>query len=202
MAMLELDGGASGRRPERRAVMARITIPSLDSAPEKARPALDKVKGMFGSVPNLFRILANSPAALEGYLALSSALAGGSFDLATRERIALAVAEVNGCTYCLSAHSYIGTHMARMSERDLALARDGRAEDGRADAAVKLAVAIARGRGRVGAEEIAAAREAGLSEAAVLEVLAHVALNVLTNYVNIALETEVDFPVVEARRAA
>jgi uncharacterized peroxidase-related enzyme len=192
---------ASGRR-DKETAMARISIPQLDSAPEKARPKLDKVKAMFGSVPNLFRILANSPAALEGYLSLSAALAGGAFDLQTRERIALAVAEVNGCAYCLSAHTYIGRNLAKMADEDLALARDGHAEDRRANAAVELAVAVTRGSGRVGAEAIAAAREAGLDEAAVLEVFAHVALNVLTNYVNIALDTEVDFPLVAARRAA
>lgn len=182
--------------------MARIPIPQPENAPDKARPKLEKVKAMFGSVPNLFRIMANSPAALEGYLALSGALAAGSFDLATRERIAIAVAEVNGCTYCLSAHTYIGRNLAKMTAQDLALARDGRAEDPRASAAVELAVAVTRGGGRVGAEAIAAARQAGLDEAAVLEVFGHVALNVLTNYVNIALETEVDFPVVATRRAA
>jgi uncharacterized peroxidase-related enzyme len=182
--------------------MARIPIPQIETAPEKARPKLEKVKAMFGSVPNLFRIMANSPAALEGYLGLSGALAGGVFDLATRERIAIAVAEVNGCTYCLSAHTYIGRTMGKMDEGDLALAREGHAEDRRANAAVELAVAVTRGGGRVGAEAIAAAREAGLTEAAILEVFGHVALNVLTNYVNIALETEVDFPVVAARRAA
>ena len=182
--------------------MARINIPSPEQAPDRSKATLDAVRAKLGLVPNLFRIIANSPAALEGYMALSGALSSGRLDLKTRERIALAVAEVNGCSYCLSAHSYIGSHMAKMDQEDLRLAREGHAAEPRSNAAVELAVVVTRGRGNISPEELARARAGGLDEEEILEVLANVALNLLTNYINVALETEVDFPLVEARRAA
>src|SRR3546814_19951928 len=89
--------------------MSRIAIPAdIGSAPTAAQPLLQAVDQQLGSVPNLFRLVATSPAALEGYLGMSGALAKGSLPAPTRERIALAVAEINGCTYCLSAHTYLG----------------------------------------------------------------------------------------------
>ena len=89
--------------------MTRIATPAtIDAAPAAAQPLLEVVGKQLGSVPNLFRVVANSPAALEGYLGLSGALGKGTLPAATRERIALAVAEINGCSYCLAAHSLSG----------------------------------------------------------------------------------------------
>ena len=86
--------------------MSRIpTPPSIAAAPAASQPLLEAVNKQLGSVPNLFRLAANSPAALEGYLGMMGALAKGALPAATRERIALAVAEVNGCNYCLAAHT-------------------------------------------------------------------------------------------------
>ena len=99
--------------------MSRITIPSSsEAAPEASRPLLDAVKKQIGMVPNLFRLVSLSPAALEGYLALSGALAKGALPAATRERIALAVAEVNGCSYCLSAHTHLGKNLAKLDDAE------------------------------------------------------------------------------------
>ena len=95
--------------------MSRIPTPaSIEAAPAAAQPLLQAVKKQLGVVPNLFRLIATSPAALEGYLGLNGALAKGALDAATRERIALAVAEFNGCDYCLSAHSYLGKNLAKL----------------------------------------------------------------------------------------
>jgi uncharacterized peroxidase-related enzyme len=179
--------------------MARIEIPSVEQVPAKSKPLLEAVRAKLGSVPNLFRIVAHSPAALEGYLGLNGALGGGALDVKTRERIALAVAEVNGCNYCLSAHCYLGKNVAKLDDEEMSRARDGRSADPKADVAVGLARKIALGRGRIAEADLALAREKGLSEAEVVEVITNVALNVLTNYVNNALETDIDFPVVEAR---
>ena len=100
--------------------MSRIATPaSIEAAPIPAKPLLEAVKKQLGSVPNLFRVVANSPAALEGYLGLNTALSKGSLDAKTRERIAIAVAEVNGCGYCLSAHTYIGKTIAKAHKAGL-----------------------------------------------------------------------------------
>jgi uncharacterized peroxidase-related enzyme len=157
---------------------------------------------MLGSAPNLFRLTANSPAALEGYLGLNGALSKGELDAATRERIALAIANVNGCTYCNSAHTYLAANMAKLSEAEIAANRAGSSTDPKADAAVKLAVKIARERGHVGENDLRAAKTAGFTDGQLVEIVAHVALNTLTNYINETFKTDVDFPVVQATRAA
>lgn len=182
--------------------MSRIPTPaSIESAPAAARPLLSAVQQQLGSVPNLFRILATSPAALEGYLGLGGALRKGALDAPTRERIAVAVAELNGCDYCLSAHTYLGAHVAKLDADELAANRDGASADPRAAAALRFATQLVRARGHVTEADLAAVKAAGYGDAEVVEIIAHVALNTLTNYVNAALATDVDFPLVAARAA-
>ena len=179
--------------------MSRISTPeTIDAAPEASRPLLEAVKAQLGSAPNLFRIVGNSPAALEGYLGLSGALAKGKLDAKTRERVALAVAQQNGCDYCLSAHTYLGTNLAKLSAEEILANRKGGSSDAKAAAAVAFAVKLVEARGQVSADDVKAVRDAGFSEGEVVEIIGHVALNTLTNYVNTALETVVDFPLVEA----
>lgn len=183
--------------------MSRIpTPPSIEAAPALAQPLLHAVERMLGVVPNLFRLEATSPAALEGHLGLSDALGKGELDPATRERIALAVANVNGCTYCNSAHTYLATNLAKLSDAEIAANRVGGSTDPKADAAVKFAVKIARERGHVSEEDVRQAKLAGFSDGQLVEIVAHVALNTLTNYINEVFKTKVDFPIVAATRAA
>ena len=135
--------------------MSRIPIPAtIDGAPAASRPLLEAVKKQLGSVPNLFRLVSNSPAALEGYLGLSGALAKGKLPAATGERIALAIAEINGCNYCLSAHSYLGKNLAKLDEAEIVANRAGASTDPKADAAVRFAAKVAAGRGHVSEEDI------------------------------------------------
>jgi uncharacterized peroxidase-related enzyme len=183
--------------------MSRISFPaSVEAAPVAAQPLLNGVKAKLGSVPNLFRLLAVSPAGLEGYLGLSGALGKGLLDARTRERIALAVAEFNGCGYCTSAHAFIGRNMAGLSDTEIAANRRGDSTDERAAAAVKFAIKIVEARGQVSDADVAAVRVAGYSDAELVEIVLHVALNTLTNYVNEVAETTIDFPAVKARDAA
>ncbi|MDX6749683.1 carboxymuconolactone decarboxylase family protein [Geminicoccaceae bacterium 1502E] len=182
--------------------MTRIPLPaSIDAAPAAARPLLEGVQKMLGSVPNLFRITANSPASLEGYLGLNGALAKGSLKPQTRERIALAVAQINGCDYCLSAHSYLAKNLAKLDDAEIAANRNGTSSDPQADAAVRFAVKLVRERGQVSDIDVSAVRMAGYSDAEIVEIVAHVALNTLTNYLNEAFRTPIDFPVVSASAA-
>lgn len=182
--------------------MTRIATPStIDASPAASQPMLQTVKKQLGSVPNLFRVIGNSPAALEGYLGLSGALAKGTLDAKLRERIALRVSELNGCDYCLSAHTYLGKQVARLDDAELASSREGRSADARAEAALRFATAIVRERGHVSAAAVADARSAGYDDAQLIEIVLHVALNTLTNYVNTVAGTEVDFPRVSAQAA-
>jgi uncharacterized peroxidase-related enzyme len=181
--------------------MSRIAIPTREAAPEAAQPLLAAVEKQLGAVPNLFRLLSLSPAALQGYLSLNGALTR-ALDVKTRERIALAVAEVNGCHYCLSAHTYLGLNLVKLDAAEIALNRQGRSSDPKADAAVAFAARIARNRGRVSDADVAAVRDAGYSDAQIVEIVALVAENVFTNFLNNVADTAIDFPVVEAAIAA
>ena len=181
--------------------MSRLTIPTREDAPAKSQPLLDAVEKQIGVVPNLFRLVGTSPAALEGYLGLNGAL-GRTLDAKTRERIALAIAQANGCDYCLSAHTYLGLNLAKIDDAEIALNRAGRSGDAKADAAVVFARKVLEARGHVSDADVAAVRLAGFSEAQVIEIVASVAVNVLTNYINNVAETDNDFPVVQAAQAA
>jgi uncharacterized peroxidase-related enzyme len=182
--------------------MSRLPTPaSIEASPAAAQPLLAAVKKQLGVVPNLFRLVGNSPAALEGYLGLNGALAKGALEAPTRERIALAIAEINGCSYCLSAHSYLGKNLAKLSDTEIAANRGGGSGDPKADAAVGFAVKVANARGHVSDADIQAVKQAGYTDAQVVEIVVHVALNTLTNYINEVAQTEIDFPVVTAKAA-
>jgi uncharacterized peroxidase-related enzyme len=181
--------------------MNRIAIPTLDTAPAASRPLLEAVNKQLGVIPNLMKMVGNSPAALEGYLALNAAMGKGVLEVALREKIALATAQANGCDYCLAAHSYLGKHVAKLSDADMRAARGARAADARADAALRFAERVIAERGHVSGADLAAARAAGFDDAAVVEIVLNVALNVLTDYVNNVAQTAIDFPAAEALAA-
>lgn len=185
-----------------------MTSPSPRIAPldpASADPAvaatLAAVKAKLGVVPNLFRTFARAPAALKGYLAFSDALSGGRLDAGRREIVALAVGQANSCAYCLAAHSLIGKG-AGLSEADIRAARAGASADA-ADAALAVfARQLTERRGVVDDAELAAFKRAGFDDGHVLEVVALVALNTLTNYTNHVAGTIVDFPAVPLEIAA
>lgn len=183
--------------------MSRLPIPTtIESAPAASQPMLEAVKKQLGLVPNLFRLVSNSPAALEGYLGMSGALGKGTLPAATRERIALAVAEINGCNYCLSAHTYLGKNVAKLDDAEITANRNGASNDPKADAAMRFAAKVTTQRGHVSADDVVAVKAAGYTDAQVIEIVQHVALNTWTNYINEVAQTEIDFPVVDVRKAA
>jgi uncharacterized peroxidase-related enzyme len=182
--------------------MARIAFPdSIEAAPEASRTALAGVRKAMGAVPNMFRMLANSPAALRGFLGLQSALAHGTLTAQTRERIALAVSEINGCDYCLSGHTFLG-RQAKLNDAEITANRNGASNDPHAESAVRFAAKIARARGHLSDADVTALRQAGFSDGQMIEIIGLVAMNTFANYVNQATGTDIDFPVVTARRAA
>ena len=145
--------------------MSRLTIPPTSTPRLLPRSGFSKpLTSRSASVPNLFRLVANSPAALEGYLGMSGALAKGSLPAQTRERIALAVAQINGCGYCLSAHSCMGKNLAKLSDAEIAANRHGGSLDPKADAAVRFAAKVVRERGHVSDADVQAVRMAGYDD--------------------------------------
>ena len=159
----------------------------------KTKRLLGQVRVKLGFVPNLFRVLANGPVALEGYLNFSAALAGGTLDERIREQIGLAVAESNLCGYCLSAHAFLGQR-AGLTPDEIAKAIRASAADPKTDAILKLARNIVVQRSEISDSDLQRARAAGLSDGEIIETVANVALNIFMNYVSHAASTADDFP--------
>jgi uncharacterized peroxidase-related enzyme len=166
----------------------------------KSKQLLDAVQQKLGGVPNMFRIMANSPATLEAYLNFNASLATGSLGAKLREQIAVAVAEANTCNYCLSAHTALGK-LAGLTAEQLEAARNGNAESKPA-AALHFAQAIVRNRGSVESKDLTALRTAGFGDGEIAEIIATVAVNIFTNYFNHITNPEIDFPVVKAASAS
>jgi uncharacterized peroxidase-related enzyme len=179
--------------------MAHIKPIELSMAEGKSRELLEDVKKQMGTVLNIFKGLAHSPATLEFYLAQSKALAGGALDAKLREQIAVTMAGANQCDYCASAHTYLGKK-AGVSEAELTANLAGRSQDGKTATALRFARAVAENRGRLGDEELQRVRDAGFSDAEIVEIIAHVGMNLFTNFFNNLAGTEVDFPRVNTSR--
>lgn len=181
--------------------MSRITAVDPNQAQGKAGELLAVVDKMLGRTPNMFRTAAHAPAALESLIALFGATAHGTLRAKVRESIALAVAEANGCDYCLSAHSAFGED-AGLTRDEIERARAASAEDAKTNAVLRFANTLVLTRGQVGQGALSSLRNVGVSDAEILEVITNVALNIFTNYMNIIAETDIDFPVVRAGEVA
>ncbi len=175
------------------------TLKSIDPAGTtgKTKQIFDGFQKKLGTVPNLVRVLANSPAALNGYISFGAALDAGSLPATTREQIAIAVANTNSCNYCLSAHTALGK-LAGLGADDLTRAHNADAQDAKTAAALRFAAKLVRERGILPASEVGALRSAGYSDGEVAEIVAVVALNIFTNYFNHIAGTEIDFPAVRS----
>lgn len=174
--------------------MTRITPINPITAAGQAKELLDAVRAKMGSVPNLTRVMAAAPPVLEGYLGFSGALGHPSaLPAKVKEQLALDIGEANGCDYCVSAHSFLGAR-AGLSAAEVMDSRRGRAADPKTDALLRFARAVLDARGRVTDDEVEAVRAAGYGDAEIAETVAHVALNVFTNFLNNVALTEIDFP--------
>jgi uncharacterized peroxidase-related enzyme len=180
--------------------MSRIPVPAIEHVPAESQALLVGVKSRLGTVPNMYRIIANSPAALEAFLGFYSALDKGDVDPLTRERIALAVAEANGSDYCLSAQTHRVRKASMLDDAEITANRSGASNDIKADAAVRFAAKVARERGQVSEADVETMKRAGYSDAEIVEVIANVAINVFANIINEALKTDIDFPRIAARK--
>ena len=181
--------------------MPRILPLDLTTAEPDVRATLDAVRASIGMVPNLFATFARSPAVLKGYLALSEALNNGLLSVRQREIAALAVAQANECHYCLSAHTAMGKG-AGLSPESILAARHGTGQDAADKAVAGLASRLLETRGHITDADLAAAREGGLSDGQIVEIVGAAAINVFTNFMNNLAQTEIDFPKVEIALAA
>lgn len=173
--------------------MSRINVVTTETANDEQKGLLEAIQGQMGMVPNFLKVFANSPVALRAFLGLHSIANDGSLNLQTRERIALAMAQQNACQYCLSAHTAIGAK-AGLNRDEIAAARDGSSHDARAAIAVKFARSLHEHMGEVTTAELTEMRDAGYSDADIVEVITHVGMNILTNILGKASRVEIDFP--------
>ncbi len=174
--------------------MPRIKPVDLQQTDAKTAATLKGVQAKLGVIPNLMSTMAHSPSLLNGYLQFSEALSQGRLNRSQRELIAIAIAQENQCEYCLSAHAMLGKQ-AGLQDGDITLARNGEARDVTDAAIVGLAVKLAKSGAVLDDHDFTAASHAGLDAGLILEIVAQVVLNTLTNYVNHVAGTEVDFPV-------
>ncbi len=181
--------------------MSRINIIEHSDANAEQKSLLDAIQAQLGMVPNFLKVFANSPSALKAFLGLHGIASEGSLDAQTRERIALALAQQNACQYCLSAHTAIG-RKAGLSGAEVDANRAGTSEDAKAAVAVKFAKALAEHSGEVTTEEILEVRNAGYSDADIVEIITHVGMNILTNIVGKASRVTIDFPSVDLQLAS
>ncbi len=181
--------------------MTRINAIDPAAVSGRTKELLDGVQKALGMTPNMMKTMGRSPAVLEGYLSLNKALSNGALPARFREQIALAVAQLNQCDYSLSAHTALGK-AAGLEAQELMAARQGVASDSKAEAGLKFAQEVVLQHGQISDEVLARVRRAGYSDVEIAEVIAHVALNIFTNYFNVIAQTEVDFPRVTASLAA
>lgn len=153
-----------------------------------------------GRVSNFLQVASRSAAALEGHLRLTESLTRGTLSPAMRARIAVAVSEFNGCDYSLSAQIHAARTVAKLDDAEITANRNGASNDLVADAAVKFAISVVRDRGEVSPEQLTTVKAAGYDEAQIVEIVQHVAAVIFSNYLNKVARTEIDFPLVKARR--
>ncbi|KAB2684371.1 carboxymuconolactone decarboxylase family protein [Brucella tritici] len=181
--------------------MAQVELVNPATAGSKVKPTLDQINGAFGVVPNMFKAVANSPAALASMWGSFGALGSGTLGARLGEELAVAIANVNSCEYCLAAHTALG-RKAGASSDDMAAAQVGKSTDPKTQAALTFALKVVRDRAAVTSSDVDALKEVGFDDEAIVEIIAHVALNLFTNYVNVALGVPVDFPSVQLKRAS
>ena len=181
--------------------MARVKMVDPAQATGKSKELLTALQNNIKSVPNLAKALANSPAALKAWMEFDGALAKGSLNAKLRQEIALAVGQKNGCEYCVSAHTAIG-RAAGLTEQQILASREGHGTSLKDTAALTFARELLERHGQVPASSIQALRDHGFTDGEIAEIFAHVALNIFTNYFNIALDVEVDSPRVAVHQVA
>lgn len=173
--------------------MPRIKPVDPTATDPRTAATLQAVRKKLGTLPNIFTTFALSPAALHGYVQLNEALAGGRLTPRQREQIALTIAQENACNYCLSAHSAIGQSVG-LNDDDIKRARHADASDAKEKHITQFALEVVRSRAAISDEALTDVKQSGLDDGLIVEIIAHVALNVLTNYLNKIASTEVDFP--------
>lgn len=171
--------------------MAGIPIPTKETAPAQTQATLERYERNLGIVPNFFSLIARSPDVLNAEANMHAVL-GKSLGHDTRERLHIMTAEVNGCNYCLSVHSYVGDKFNHLAKEEMELNRQGHSTDPRADAALRFGYKVAKSRGHVSDSDFAAVRAAGFTDEQIIDIVAETAFSFTTNLFNNTFKTHID----------
>ncbi len=172
--------------------MERIKLLTTGEASPEANKILEKLSSNGNRIINIFKVMANSPAVIKTFFNIKDALKEKTISDEIEERISILLAVMNGCEYCLAAHSYSGSKI--LPEEELLLAQDGKSSDVKAQAALDFATSVMKNAGKLSDEEFQRAKNAGFSDGELLEIVAIVTINFFTNAINSVAETKVDFP--------
>ena len=176
--------------------MSRLTTIQTNGATAELKRSLKHNRQRLKEVPNFFHLLANSPASLRAYIRADAALVRGQLTRRQRQQVALAVAEINGSSYSLSAHYDAGKSVGLTAE-EMRLARNATAADPKAATMLRFTQAVVLQRGEISDEDFQALGKAGFTNEQIVEIIANIALNIFSNYFNSVAKTEVDFPLVQ-----
>lgn len=174
----------------------RLAPLGSDEASRELSDSLAATATTLSELPGFLRLMAKSPAALKAYVLADDALVHGQITPRERELIALLVGEINGCRYSLSAHQALAQGLG-LSDEEIRLARQASAVDARTTALLHFVQTVVLQRGDISEEDFRAVRQAGISDAQLIETLAHIALNIFTDYFNTVAQTQTDFPLLQ-----
>jgi uncharacterized peroxidase-related enzyme len=179
--------------------VSRLPAVPAQTASGRVRELLDAVQATLQITSNMIRVMANSPAVLEAYLSFSGALAGGALPPKLAKKLALEVGELNSCQYCVSAHTATGK-MTGLTDAEIEAARTASSSSETEAAVLRFTRELITKRGRATGTDLKAVRAAGFTDGEIAEIIAHVALNIFTNYFNNATKVEIDFPKIRLRK--
>ena len=173
--------------------MPRLNVIAVEQANGQVRDLYAGLKAAIGAVPNIYRSVANSPAALDILLGMGAKLSAGGLSGAQTEAVKLVVSQIYGCSYCLAAHTLVGKK-AGLSEADTLAIRRGTIADPGLSALVRFVNFAIQPGGRISDDDLNAIRRTGFSDAQITEILTVLAQTVFTTLFNRVNQTELDFP--------
>jgi uncharacterized peroxidase-related enzyme len=174
--------------------MERIPALSPEKAPDKSRELYEAINKKLGMIPNMMKVMGNSPAVLNGYLCFSNALGHSSIGARMAELIALAVSGRNNCLYCTTAHAFIAAKIYGVDPDAIQKAMRGKSDNKKVQAVLAFVIQLIENGGKVSDDYIDALKKEGFDTGAIIEIIAHTALITLTNFINNVSKVEVDFP--------
>lgn len=174
--------------------MLELNLRTIDTADAIAAPILKNFKDQYGMIPNFYAALGIDGCSLTGYLDFVKSIeTQGQLNERQRELISLAVANYNGCHYCVSGHTF-SAKRAGLSLEECAQAQLGKAADPYEQALLNLVEQLLEKQGHLDEQDKMNAYNAGITDQKMIQIAAWTVLNTFSNWVNNIVQTKIDFP--------